>query len=436
MLRTLHFTNAWHPSSGGISTFYRALLKSADEGGWQARLVVPGESKRYEKMGPSSGIYYVRAPRAPFSPDYRVLYPHSYLLPGGAIRQILRKEQPHLVEICDKYTMPYLGGMLRLHLLKEMDQQPAVVGLSCERMHETVTAYTKLPRASKLFARLYMKYLYFPLFDHHIAVSQHAADELEVASHGHKVRRGVWIRGMGVDVECFTPTRRRAEHRRLLLRLASARDNAVLFLYAGRLAPEKNLGLLIDALSRNDGARQHKLLIAGNGPMREAFLSEARRRLPGSVVYLGHLADREALADLYANADIFLHPNPQEPFGIAPLEGMASGMALVAPDSGGVTSYANPSNAWVVPATPERFGAAIQEIVGDPVETARRTRAARLTAEQFSWPCACARFLSLYQDLHQRVIGDETRCSQEPAFYSTKGNWFGAEISQGDRSAL
>ncbi len=46
------------------------------------------------------------------------------------------------------------------------------------------------------------------------------------------------------------------------------------------------------------------------------------------VTYLGHEADRRRLADLYANVDVFLHPNPREPFGIAPLEAMASGDAV------------------------------------------------------------------------------------------------------------
>jgi hypothetical protein len=49
------------------------------------------------------------------------------------------------------------------------------------------------------FARQYMKWLYFPQFDHHIAVSEYTAEELGIASRGHKVQRGVWLGPMGVD---------------------------------------------------------------------------------------------------------------------------------------------------------------------------------------------------------------------------------------------
>ena len=73
---------------------------------------------------------------------------------------------------------------------------------------------------------------------------------------------------------------------------------------------------------------------------------------------LGHL-DKELLADYYANADVFVHPNPKEPFGIAPLEAMASGVPVVAPNSGGILSYATDENIWMrsrqVKTLPTRF---------------------------------------------------------------------------------
>jgi alpha-1,6-mannosyltransferase len=405
MLRTLHLMNAWHASSGGISTFYRALLKASNQVEWRCRLVVPSDSTRYEPTGPHSGIYHLRAPRAPFSPGYRILYPQHYLLPHGEIRRILREEQPDVVEVCDKYTLLYLAGLLRIGWMKECEHRPALIGLSCERMDETVEAYLGASRFARLLSRAYMRSIYFPLFDHHIAVSRHTSAELERAYHRRTPERGISIRGMGVDCTLFTPLRRSPERRARLLRTANAPEEGVLLLYAGRLAPEKNLNLLCDLLDWLDHrACAYKLLIAGDGPGRDVFLRDCRRSHASRVVYLGHQADRSALADLYANVDIFLHPNPREPFGIAPLEAMASGVPLVAPDSGGVTSYAHSSNAWVVPATADAFSTAIREILREPAERARRVHAARATAEELDWSAACGRFYSLYQDLCQPAV--------------------------------
>lgn len=426
VLRTLHVTNAWHPSSGGIGTFYRALLDTANSIGWQARLVVPSHDTRFEPVGSYAGIYHVKAPHAPINTAYRIFYPHRYLLPGSPLRHILRIEQPHVVEVNDKYSLPYLAGLLRLGAMPELKHRAAIVGISCERFDETVAAYTGMPRASTFIARAFMKCIYFPQCDAHIAVSRHTARELEIASRGHKVTRGVWIRGMGVDAARFHPERRSARVREVLLRKAGAAPDTTLLLYAGRLAPEKNLPLLLDTMDRLSA--NCMLLIAGDGPDRETFLEDARRRAPGRVVHLDHESDRDRLADLFANVDIFLHPNPREPFGIAPLEAMAAGVALVAPNSGGVTAYANNRNAWVTAPTGQAFADAITQILGDPAERSLRTLAARETAVDLAWPQVCETFHDLYRDLYAQIQGRPAQC--QPAFYSTPGNWLGFETAE------
>ncbi len=427
-MRTLHFTNAWHASSGGISTFYNALLQSAEQAGWQSRLVVPSTETRYEPVGRLTGIYHVRARRAPLSPEYRILYPHQYLFPNAPIREILRREQPHLVEVCDKYTLPYLAGLLRLGAVPGMVQRPALIGLSCERADENMAAYLGLPRAARQFARLYMRMIYFRLFDHHVVVSSHVAQELEAASRGHRVERGVWIRGMGVDSVRFHPARRSAEVRRRLISVVGAADSDTLLLYAGRLAPEKNVPLLLDLLDAMKAQHSEcKLLVAGDGPLRNEFLIAGEHRHPGRIAYLGHLTDREEFANLLANVDIFLHPNPREPFGIGPLEAMASALPVVGPDAGGLKEYASASNSWLTAPTPSAFAAAIHAIQSDPVERERRTAEARATAERFGWQNVCARFLGLYENLYARVSGGPVAEIDEPAFYSTPGNRLGFE---------
>lgn len=430
VLRTLHFTNAWHAASGGIGTFYRALLDTANRAGWHARLVVPSEATRFEPVGASAGIYHISAPRAPFSPEYRVLYPHTYLLPNSPIREVLGREQPHLVEICDKFTLSFLGGLLRTGHFQKIAGRPAVVGLSCERVDETLAAYAGAGVFARRFGEAFMKCLYFPLFDHHVAVSRHVARELEPASRGHKVGRGVWIRGMGVDAQRFHPRRRNSEVRAELLSLASAPGDTMLLLYAGRLAPEKNLPLLRDLMTELGAG--YRLLIAGNGPMRDEFLADCNRRVPGLVTYLGHVSDRDRLADLMANASAFLHPNPNEPYGIAPLEAMAAGVPLIAPDSGGVVTYANSDNAWIVPAISREFASAVRLVRDDPNARERKLQCARATAERLDWPEVSAGFMTLYSDIYERVRSPLSEGTEEPAFFSTPGNWLGWEISTRD----
>ena len=429
-IKTLHVTNSWHKESGGVATFYRELLKAAEDRERPMRLVVPAAAYGEEPHGRYGRIYHVPGSPSRLSPGYSLIMPKSYLLPRSPLRQILAAERPDLVECCDKYTLNYLAALLRRGWLLGAGYRPAVVALSCERMDENMARYVSGSTVAMRFCRFYMKRLYFSMFDHHIVVSPDAAGELREAARGHHLRRGVWLRPMGVDSGLFRPDRADCDVRAWLRLLAGGPESGVLLLYVGRLALEKNIHLLIETmeiLERETPGTFH-LIVAGNGPLRAAFERDCERRVPGAVRLLGHIGDRELLADILANCDIFLHPNPREPFGIAPLEAMASGLALVAPDAGGVTCYANAGNAWLAPADAASFASAVRSIWRDPDTTAARRRAARGTAQQFDWQRVTGGFFDLYDELHDLVRGARHDPRSAPAFFSTPGDRWGNEI--------
>ena len=402
-MKSLHLTNSWHANSGGIATFYRSLMEAAERRGHSMVLVIPGEEDEIENVGTCGRIYRIPSKPAPVNRDYRLIRPFSYLGRGTRLRQILQAEHPDLVEVCDKYTLNYFAGMLRAGMMGDVDCHPVVVGLSCERMDDNVRAYLGWNQFVPGLVRFYMKWLYFSLFDHHIANSHYTAQELRPASYGHPIRRGVWIRPMGADCSELSPSHRSPAVRRALCERAGVPENSALLLYVGRLVPEKNLRLLTATLRELDtqSGRDWRLIVVGDGIGRNEFLVESERRTPTRVAWLGYLRNRGELAQIYANCDAFVHPNPREPFGIAPLEAMASGLPLIAPDCGGVLSYASSSNAWIAPPTAKAFARAIREATFDDSLRQWRTANALLTAEQFRWQNVADSFLDLYQDMVQ-----------------------------------
>jgi glycosyltransferase involved in cell wall biosynthesis len=348
------------------------------------------------------------------------MLPHQYLLPHAPLWEILKEERPDLVECCDRYTLNYLAGSLRRGWLG-LGYRPAVVSLQCERMDDNVATYVSRRPFAKSFCRWYLRWLQFPLFDHHIAVSDYVAGELREVAEGHDVRRGVWVMPHGVASELFRPQLRSPQLRAQLESACGAPEGSTLLLYAGRLAPEKNLDLLVETVSllEESWPGSFHLLVVGDGPLRSRLEGECARKIPGAACFLGHVGDRQRLAEIYANSDVFLHPNPREPFGIAPLEAMASGLALVAPSSGGVRTYGNALNSWLADATPAAFAQAVREIRDDPAARAERQSAARATAERFSWEQVIARYFALYEELYD-LVGDRQREPVlAPAFYST-----------------
>jgi len=149
------------------------------------------------------------------------------------------------------------------------------------------------------------------------------------------------------------------------------------------------------------GRLDFRLIVAGAGPLLSELRCELEEHAPGRALFLGQCnADR--LCGLYGAADVFVHPNAHEPFGIAPLEAMSAGLPLVAPASGGLLTYANRQNAWLAEPTPEAFAAAIQNAVSDEVARRQKTARARATAQAFSWRRVTERYFRLYDLLHAR----------------------------------
>lgn len=425
-IKTLHLTNAFHAHSGGISTFYMAMLQAANRQQREMRLVVPGAEDRVEQVGSYGKIYFVRAHTAPLYGSYRVIYPIQYLCPEDTMRTIVREERPDVIEICDKYNLHFLGGMIRENLLKDLDFRPVMLGLSCERMDENVAVYVGNSVVHRHFCRWYMHWLYFPFFDHHMAVSEHAAQELLAASRRHRVRRGIWIRPMGVDVSRFSPARRSYAVRQRLLRESGAHPAASLLLYAGRLAPEKNLPLLIDTMQLlvEDRDRDYRLIVVGDGIERDRLQRLSIQQAPGKVCFRSHITDREQLAEVYASCDLFVHPNPREPFGIAPLEAMASGLPLVAANSGGITSFANDANAWLAEPEATAFATAIRRALRDDVARGQRVERALDTAAEHSWDAAAQAYFTLYDQIHAQFWGPDMPGQFPPYAWSTRGTGY------------
>jgi glycosyltransferase involved in cell wall biosynthesis len=133
--------------------------------------------------------------------------------------------------------------------------------------------------------------------------------------------KNVSVLGRGVDSQLFIPERRCAELRRRW----GASENDLVALYVGRVAPEKNLGLALEAYrAMQRFSNSAKFVVVGDGP-----LSAALQKDHTDLIFCG-VHTGEQLAKHYASADVFLFPSETETFGNVTLEAMASGLVVVA----------------------------------------------------------------------------------------------------------
>jgi glycosyltransferase involved in cell wall biosynthesis len=185
---------------------------------------------------------------------------------------------------------------------------------------------------------------------------------------------GIWSRG--IDGALFNPGCRNEELRN---RIGKGK---FIFLYAGRLSPEKSLDMLLYAAAELERRfpRKTAFVFTGDGPYAETI---RKQKLP-HVILTGFKRGRE-LSEIYASADCFAFPSGTETFGNAALEAMASGLPVAGVASGGVTDFLSHGyNALLCPeGSREAFAENLVTLMENPelrlslAEKARKTALAR-----------------------------------------------------------
>jgi alpha-1,6-mannosyltransferase len=187
---------------------------------------------------------------------------------------------------------------------------------------------------------------------------------------------------LGVDLRTFNPAARTPDLRE---RLGLPQNSRVL-VYAGRLAPEKNLSVLLEAF-RVLGERYH-LVLAGTG----AALPEQR-----NVTHLPFIDSPRALARLIASADALVHAGDQETFGLILLEAMACGRGVVAAAAGAVPELVDEAcGVLVAPRDPRALAAGIRAFYRTDCD-ARGARARARVERAYGWDAAMRGLLTVYR---------------------------------------
>lgn len=193
----------------------------------------------------------------------------------------------------------------------------------------------------------------------------------------------------------------------LLAGVPAAAEREPVFLVAGRIMWQKNIGLAIDAfrlgLSRG---LQGRLIIAGMVDAKsEGYLADLRREAEGLPVEFEICPDDERLATLYELATVLLFTAMNEDWGIVPLEAMASGTPVLAVDSGGPReSVVHGKTGWLLPPTARAFANQMQAVQAMPADLGRMRAACRAWASQFDWDS----FVTRVDDIMEQVaVGEQ-----------------------------
>ena len=190
-----------------------------------------------------------------------------------------------------------------------------------------------------------------------------------------------------VDEERFYPLEppQKQEQSQALARSLGLATDTKFILFAGRLHPQKDPLLLIEAIARLDLDRVH-LLMAGAGELEPQIKARIEAlNLSKQVTMLGSVPQQE-LANLHQIADVFVLSSVYEGLPFAVLEALSSGTPVVTTNSGETPNFLTADSGIVCDErTPEAIAAALQHILLNPQQYP--TSACVRTAKPYSAEC-------------------------------------------------
>ena len=361
-------TQSWSSVGGGVGTYLkRKRAHILDNTPHRHLMILPGERDEIEEDGRAITAW-IRSPNVPFSPHYRLL------LRNHAVRRILERYLPDVIECQDAYNLPWAA-------LAHRDCHPQTA-LVAGYMTDFPTVYVERPFEKALGKRLarsagWLSYRYcgklYRQFDAVYALSDFGG--------GNKLRalgvEDVFILPLGVELSDFSPTLRDEQLRASL----GLKNGQPLLIYVGRLDIEKRPDIVVDAFRRLPESLGARLVLLGDGPFRQQFESLGDPR----IVTPGFVNDRAALSRWLASADMYVSAMPNETFGVSVIEAQASGLPVVGVSGGAMLERVRPGMGRLGPVgDPAAMAANIAEVwQGDHRAMGEAGR--RYVAEEFSW---------------------------------------------------
>lgn len=306
-MRIAIFSDTYAPEINGVARTLKRYTNYLEKRGIEYKLFVP------ESSTPVPQVPQVQS----FTSIPFVLYPECRIaLPNPLqIKQTLEQFNPTLIHIATPFNL----GLFGLHYGKKHNI-PMVA--SYHTHFDDYLDYYHLTFLQKWIWR-YMSWFHRSFET--VYVPSESTKEKLLAQ---KIHDHIEIWGRGVDHMFYSPQK---ETNSIREKYKIKEKN--LILYVGRIAPEKDIHIVLEtfhALPKQVKKNTH-LLIVGDGPLYKQLSEESHEQMTWTGFMEG-----EELAEVYASSDLFLFPSSTETFGNVVLEAQSSGLAVIGARAGGV----------------------------------------------------------------------------------------------------
>jgi len=160
------------------------------------------------------------------------------------------------------------------------------------------------------------------------------------------------------------------------------KEDELVFLFVGQMIKQKNVPMIIDALSLlKKAGLNFTMIFVGEGKSKEEFQSHvAQLKLKDNVKFLGKILDRDFLKSIFARADLFIFPSIYDNAPVVTREAAAVGTpSIIVKGSNAAEGVIHGNNGYLCDNSAESVAASIREIVADRNSLKKAGASARTT---------------------------------------------------------
>lgn len=168
-------------------------------------------------------------------------------------------------------------------------------------------------------------------------------------------------------------------------------------LFVGRLAAQKNLSLLIEAVSQMKTSVF--LDLVGEGELRKSIEALIQKYGLQKVVKLHGKKRGEELIQFYKSADIFVLPSFKEGISLAMLEALAAGLPVVASDTPEIRPILGECGLLIQDPTARNYAGALDDLLSNKEKIRELSNLSIVKAQAYSWE----NVLSCIEDVYKEV---------------------------------
>lgn len=403
-------TAVYHPMINGVAVFSHNLAVGLAKRGHQVMVICPSQTgKSYTRTIDGVKTVFLKSVSVKVYPDQihkvpekrkflgiklpKLWYKHGFRVSAFPVREVkeaLDNFKPDVVHV-------QISDPIGLSVVSYAKKQGIPVVTTEHNQPEVLTEPMRMPKVVRRPANALL-YDYFyrrqNKSDFVTMPTKQAIDNL-IFEKGKELKVPVAVVSNGVDLSSFKPGKPKKE----IYEKYNLDEKLPVVLYVGRVDPEKKVGLVVEAfIEAEKNGLNAQLVIVGDGVDKVRLIEESKNRK--NIHFLGRILPPD-LYEFYKAGDVFVTASEIETQGIVLIEAAASGLPLVAVDSGAVAEVCkDEENGFLCqPRNVKEISAAMLKILGDKELREKFGKESIKIANEHDFEKTLDKFINIYKHL-------------------------------------